>query len=157
LDKGIILHYPRPKTGIDRDSPLTQETVASIKECLNNRRDDPLVFRSKVGKSWHPTSIAHALAKLVRSIPGIGKTRITLGDLRHTFSTYALETLDTDAWKRLMGHKLPGLKSVYVTLLIPRLRAVVEYVGARLTGRQSHPALVPTFAVSVPSPPLETL
>lgn len=159
LNNGIILHYPRSKTHIDRDSPLTQETACAIRLAIGNRGDDILAFRTKYGKPWGVTSIAHAVAKLVsdafsdRKVP-----RITLGDLRHTFSTYALETLDTDAWKRLMGHKLPGLKSVYVeTLFIPRLRAVVEHVRARLTGRQPHPALVPTFAAAVSTPQSESL
>jgi len=158
LDKAMILHYPRPKTRIDRDSPLPAEAVAALKECLNNRRDDPLVFRSKFGKPWHPTSIAHALSKIVRLIPAIGNVQITLGDLRHTFSTFANETGDTDAWKRLMGHKLPGLKSIYVeTLFIPRLRAVVEHVRARLIGRQPHPALAPTSSAVASTPQRETL
>lgn len=114
--KAGIWNYKRAKTLIDRDSPLTPETVVALACVVASRPDDVLVFRTKYGGAWSNTAVAHELAKLVERVNAAlragHKIDLVLGDLRHTFTTYANELKDSDAWKRLMGHRLPDLRDV---------------------------------------------
>ena len=146
LEAAIIRGYRRPKTRINRDAPLWPETVAALLAVQAERPRDTLVFRTAHGNAWNVTSLAHEIADLVaavnakRAASGLSPVGLTLGDLRHTFSTYANETLDQDAWKRIMGHALPGLKQTYVEgVLLPRLRSLVVHVRTRILPEASAP------------------
>ncbi|MDB5304503.1 MAG: Phage integrase family protein [Phycisphaerales bacterium] len=139
LAEAIVRHYRRPKTLIDRDTPMWPETVAAIMVLKAKRPGDDLVFRTKYGKSWDSIAVAHEVKKLMAKVNALPERaeldpiEATLGDFRHTFYTYAGELGDGDAVKRVMGHKLTGLKETYTeTIFIPRLRRVVEHVRHRI-------------------------
>lgn len=140
LDGAAIRHYRRPKTLIDRDAPLWPETVEALRVLRADRPDDTHVFRTAHFDSlWKNTAVTHAIADMVvefnvvRADVGLEPIEFVLGDLRHTFATYASEANDGDAWKRVMGHRLGGLRDTYIeTLFMPRLRAMVQHVRQRL-------------------------
>jgi integrase len=139
LAEAIVRHYRRPKTLIDRDTPLWPETAAAIMVLKAKRPGDDRVFRTKYGNSWDSIAVAHEVKKLMAKVNALPERAeldpidATLGDFRHTFYTYAGELGDGDAVKRVMGHKLTGLKETYTeTIFIPRLRRVVEHVRQRI-------------------------
>ena len=45
--KGGWLHFPRPKTGIDRRAPLWKETIVALKEAIDRRPGDAKTKRPK--------------------------------------------------------------------------------------------------------------
>jgi len=113
----------RSKTGIRRDTPLTREVVDGLNAVIKPGSD--LVFRTVRGNPWDTTDIDHEFAKIIRGF--------TPYDLRRAFLTYANETGDKDAIRRIVGWKLEGLDDTYVqTLFDDRLRAVVHYVRSRV-------------------------
>lgn len=115
----------RAKTNIVRECPLWSQTVAALARLRRSRSDDPFVFRTKYGNPWTTESVAHAFAKL--------KSGHTFYDLRRTFLTYANETGDTDATKRIAGRKLPDMQDTYVQMLVlARMVKVVEHVRLRM-------------------------
>lgn len=117
----------RSKTGIRRDTPLVQELIDGLRLVLAGRPGDDIVFRTVRGKPWDTTDIDHEFAKIIKGF--------TPYDLRRAFLTYANETGDKDAIRRIVGWKLEGLDDTYVqTLFDDRLRLVVQHVRARVLG-----------------------
>lgn len=115
----------RSKTSIRRDTPLVQEVIDGLRVILAARPGDSLVFRTVRGKPWDTTDIDHEFAKIVKGF--------TPYDLRRAFLTYANETGDKDAIRRIVGWKLEGLDDTYVqTLFDERLRLVVQHVHTRV-------------------------
>ncbi len=120
LDKGIIQDR-RAKTKIRRTVTLWPETVVALKR--RRKAGDPLVFRTRHGNQWRAGEISHQVGVAIdRSGLELPK-RTGIYALRHTFATLANEVTDTDARKRLMGHRLHG----------PRLRKVTDHIRQALS------------------------
>lgn len=120
---GSWINFPRPKTEIDRRSPLWPETFFAIKAALQEvarkRRKtkdvpDDLADRVFVTSHGYPyvrinehgttiDSIAMQFSRLIRD-RGIHRPGLGFYALRHTFRTVADETLDFPAIDLIMGH-----------------------------------------------------
>jgi integrase len=136
------LHFPRPKTGIERRAFLWPETVAAIKNALADRPTpkDPtnadLVFVTKSGNSWAKelTTITHEMGKMLAKL-GIESDRLSFYALRHTYRTIADATRDFPAIRMTMGHTDHGIDAHYVEGIDDaRIVAVAEHVRAWLFG-----------------------
>lgn len=111
------LNFPRPKTGIDRRIPLWPETIASLKEWLDDRPNpasdnaDDLVFVTSCGGSWSKTTadnpISKETVKLLKRL-GIYRKGVSFYSLRCTFRTVASEARDEAAADAIMGHAPPS-------------------------------------------------
>lgn len=125
--------FPRTKNNIPRTVPLWPETVEALTVLRRRRPHDTIVFRTKRGRPWRGTAIAHAFRRLCKACELPLTKGVNLGACRHTFATYANEARDTDARRHLMGRLLPNLDDVYVeTMFHTRLRSVVDHVRERL-------------------------
>lgn len=154
LEAGVI-DYSRPKTGIERMVPLWPETIAALRQVLENRpkpanetaqrlavllpTGQPLVRQiitpAKAGK---PEKISR-LDLLSREFTArlrdekLHRQGIGFYTLRHTFRTWADETHDQHAVHLIMGHVIPGMSGVYVEeISLDRLRVVTEHVRSKL-------------------------
>ena len=118
-----VIRFPRAKNQRPRLTPLWPEAVEAL-------RAVKLPFRTRYGKPWTTSAIAHEFAKLRRRAKVKG---VTFYDLRHTFATLGNEVQDRDATARVMGHALRGLDEVYVeSISLDRCRRVVNHVRSRL-------------------------
>jgi len=153
LDAGTI-HYPRPKTGIDRRGILWPETVKALREAIEARPEpaDPenaaLVFltardrRPYVRRGIKPIAepkrgqpdfklsntdgVAQEFRKLCKAE---GVTPAAFYDLRHSFATIAEQTRDFPAVELCMGHETPDIATRYREEIgEDRLRAIAEHV-----------------------------
>ena len=147
------IHFPRPKTAVDRRCPLWPETVDALRAALAIRpepKDEAhakLVFITKYGKPWAkgtPDSpVSKETTKLLRSL-GIHRDGVGFYSLRHTFETIAGETRDQVAVDHIMGHARDDMASVYRERISDeRLIAVTSYV---------HDWLFPPAEAKQPSP-----
>jgi integrase len=138
LDGGWI-DYPRPKTGINRRSPLWAETVQALSEVLakrpapKNPADAGLLFITKYGLAWCKETTTNPVSQETRKLLnklGINGHR-NFYTLRHTFRTVADEAKDQPAADYIMGHESPHMSTVYRERISDeRLRAVVDHVRA---------------------------
>ena len=136
LDGGWI-DYPRPKTGVNRRSPLWPETVQALREALADRprpRSEDhagLVFITKFGGPWAKDTPDSTLSKEMRKLLdrlGINGDR-SFYTLRNTFRTVGDEAKDQPAIDFLMGHAANDMASAYREKISDeRLRAVVDHV-----------------------------
>jgi integrase len=141
LEKGWV-KFPRVKTAVPRKIPLWQETVAALQAWLPKRprakdpADAELVFLTRGGRRWVRVNgeglpydaLGHEFRKLLVKL-GLKRSGIGLYACRHTFETVAAETLDQVGVDRVMGHKTPGMSSVYTERISDdRLRRIVEHV-----------------------------
>ena len=152
-----VIHFDRPKTGIQRVTPLWPETTEAIEQWKYGRPeptdeeaarllllDDagrPLVWQRQqrakgtLQRMTHVDNLTHAFNRLLESLdlkrPGRG-----FYALRHTFRTLADDSRDQHAICRIMGHALPGMAGPYVEeISVERLRAVTEQVRAKVLAR----------------------
>lgn len=124
--KAGFIDQPRHKTGAPRRCPLWPETLAALEEVRALKRkpaDDRhagLVFLTKFGAPWQQDyidlastspvltsadAIANEFLKLTKAT-GLAGDKRGFYTLRRTFSTWANETGDGDATKRINGHEL---------------------------------------------------
>ena len=158
LDAGW-LDFPRPKTGTPRRCPLWPETVAAIREALDQRpkpaskeyagllfiRPDGTRWCKAVAeppddktkrKMWSSDCVGKEFTKLLKALK---MKRLGLGfyAIRHSFATIASGSRDQIAVDFIMGHS-PGsgdMSAVYRERLDDvRLLAVVEHVHEWLFG-----------------------
>lgn len=143
---GDWIDYPRPKTGIERRSPLWPETKEAIGAALAVRpdpadeSDSDCVFLRANGKRWvrhtkksRTDGIANEFTKLAREA-GVRKG-LGLYSLRHTFQSIADTARDPIATKYLMGHADPTMSGVYREFVSDEnLIAVSNHVRAWLFG-----------------------
>lgn len=121
---GNWIDYPRPKSGIERRSPLWEETKEAIKAAIAVRptpadeADANCVFLTARGNRWvknNETSRTDAVAlefgKLTKAA-GIRKG-IGIYTLRHVFQTVADTARDPISTKFLMGHADATMSGVY--------------------------------------------
>jgi integrase len=136
LDAGL-LDFPRPKTGIERRATLWPETIASIREVLEQRpspkreADAGLVFLTQTGAPWardnDPAIVTKEFRKLLDKLDINGSRNFYA--LRHTYRTIADEARDQPVVDLSMGHESTHMSSTYrESISTERLRAVAEYV-----------------------------
>jgi integrase len=140
LDGGWV-HFPRPKTGIDRRCPLWPETVTALRDAVAKRHepkdeaDAGLVFITRYGFSWSKDVADSPITKETRKLldaVGVNGHR-NFYALRHTFRTVADEARDQPAVDHIMGHESPHMSSVYRERISDeRLKAVTNYVRSWL-------------------------
>jgi integrase len=143
------IHFPRPKTGLDRECSLWPETVAALRETLAGRptpkspEDADRFFITKYGAAWHQEkgslgnrAITHEFSKLLLKLNVIRKKRgLSFYVLRQTFRTVAGEAKDQPAADFILGHETPHMSSVYREAIShERLMAVSDYVRKWLFG-----------------------
>lgn len=129
----LLIAFPRTKNNIPRTVPLWPETADALTILRKRRPADSIVFRTKVGRPWMGTAIAHRFRQLAKAAQVPVAKGVGLGACRHTFATYANESRDTDARRHIMGRLLPNLDDVYVeTLFHVRLKNVTDHVRIRL-------------------------
>lgn len=136
------IHYPRPKTEVDRDIPLWPETVAALTAVIE-RRYEPKpeaadrVFVQPDGQPWDTTT--NPIAKHFRQL--YSWAAMSRGGhywLRHTFATVAGGSKDQIAVNALMGHADASMAAVYREEIDPaRLIAVVNHVRSWLYQKNS--------------------
>jgi integrase len=145
LDRGW-LDYPRPKTGVERRCPLWPETIAALREAIEqrpapkNKSDADLVFLTRIGNRWVRTSnhenpgkrtamdaVAKEFGKLLKKLDINGRRNFYA--LRHTFQTIGGESKDPDSVSAIMGHVDSSMAGVYRERISDeRLIAVTETV-----------------------------
>jgi integrase len=138
LDTGWI-DYPRPKTGVPRRCPLWPETIAAVREAIEDRPGGELVFLTVRGKSYAKDTadnpITKETAKLLHALKINGRKGLGFYTLRHVFRTVAGGSKDRDAANFIMGHESPHMSSVYIEEIEDdRLRAVTDHVREWLFG-----------------------
>lgn len=134
---GDWLHYPRPKTEVDRDIPLWPETQAALAAVLD-RRYEPLpeaanmVFVQHDGRTWNTSG--KPVCKSFRKIyQWAGLKRAGFYWLRHTFETVGGGAKDQIAVNAIMGHTDSSMAAVYrEEIEQERLLAVADHVRAWL-------------------------
>lgn len=131
------VHYPRPKTEVDRHIPLWPETVDALKAVLARRyapkpESEELVFVQPDGQPWDTST--NPIAKHFRQLYlWSGLKRGGHYWLRHTFRTVADETKDNPAAGAIMGHVDTNIAATYRERIDKsRLQAVVDHVRAWL-------------------------
>lgn len=155
--EAAVIHFERPKTGIDRVIPLWPETVEAIGAVMRHQalpicrseRGVELVFSTEHGNPLVRTKpkldpggravgftaidrLGQWFDDLQRSI-GIKRSHRGFRALRHTFQTLADEARDPHAAKRIMGHAIDSITEHYLEEIgLDRLRAVTDHVRARV-------------------------
>ena len=142
------IDYPRPKTGIDRRILLWPETIASLREAIEqrpkpkNEAHADLCFLTRPGNPWVRTSnnenpgkrgpldtIAKEYGKLLKRLDINGRKGLNFYALRHTFETIGGESKDQVAVNAIMGHVDNSMAGVYRERISDeRLQAVVNVV-----------------------------
>jgi integrase len=145
LKDGLII-FPRPKmasrNGIDRACVLWPETIKAIRDVMNDRVDDDLVFRTDRLNAWVRTQASKkgkvsqidAVAQEFYKICDAAKIdRRGFYELRHCHRTLADELEKPHASARIMGHRLAGLAEVYVDKIEHhRLKEITDYVRGKV-------------------------
>jgi integrase len=136
--------FPRPKTAIERRCRLWPETVAAIREVLNDRKepksaeDAGLVFLTRCRQRWVRLgakgavidAVACEFAKVLKEM-GIKRPRLGFYGLRHTLRTIADEVRDDPAVDRIMGHTDGSMADAYRERIEDaRLERVANHVHA---------------------------
>jgi integrase len=113
LQKGW-LHFPRPKTGLNRRASLWPETVSALKQF---HVEAGLIFRTKYGESWTKEDLKdNPVAKEFRKVAkaaNMHRKGVGFYALRHTFETVGGASLDQVAVDHIMGHEPSHISTVY--------------------------------------------
>lgn len=126
LAAGVIDH-PRPKTEIERVTPLWPETLTELRATLD-RGDQQRRNVFFIGsRQWDAS--ADLSKRFTVTARNAGIKRGGFYWLRHTFATIGAETKDQIAVNALMGHVDREISAVYrESISIDRLRAVTDHV-----------------------------
>lgn len=125
LESGWIT-YPRPKTAVPRRCPLWPESVATLREMMQDRpvarseKDADLMFLTVTGRRWVRTNktgtpddaIGKEFAKLLKGL-GIKRAGVSFYGLRRIVETIGGECKDQVAVDAVMGHALDDMASRY--------------------------------------------
>lgn len=142
-----VIDYPRAKTGIERRAILWPETIAAIREAIQQRptskheADDGLVFLTRFGERWVRMNereqetatlidnVGREFAKLLNRLK-LKRKGLNFYALRHTFQTIAEAIHDAPAIERIMGHeKNTDMATRYRERIdVARLQAVTDHV-----------------------------
>ena len=141
LDSGWV-EFARVKTGRRRRCALWPQSVEAIRDWLRQRpkakdpADAGLLFLTCRGSRWvklnakgtPADALGQEFDKVVKKL-GLKRPGVSFYAIRHGFETVAGETGDQVAVDRVMGHKTPGMSSVYTERIgDDRLRKVAEHV-----------------------------
>jgi len=143
------LDFPRPKTGIERKSPLWPETVDALQTWIAARKDPAsedhksLVFITKYRGPWAiDTSTRNPLSAEFRKLlqaSDVMREGLSFYILRHTFQTIADEVGDYLSTKRIMGHIDPSISATYrERFAFDRLVRVTDHVHGWLFGEGTN-------------------
>lgn len=158
--KSAWLDFPRPKTGTPRRCPMWPETVAAIREALDERPEPKskehvgFLFITRYGSKWAQARVEKPDAKTGKrkmwSDDPVGKEFVkvltalklkrpglSFYALRHTFATIASGSRDQVAVNHVMGHTPAAndMSAVYREAIDDaRLTAVVNHVHMWLFG-----------------------
>jgi integrase len=129
---GGWIHFPRPKTEVERSCPLWQETVDALSKSLVRRREpkepSELFFITPEGTSWEK-SAKPITKQFAQARKRAGIQRGGFYWLRHTFETIAGACKDQVAVNAIMGHVDSSMAGVYrEEISKERLVAAVEEV-----------------------------
>ena len=154
------LDFPRPKTGTPRRCPLWAETVAAIREAIDQRPKPKhqehagLLFITRHGgkwaqarveepdektgkrKMWSDDPVGKEFTKLLTALK-LKRPGLSFYALRHTFATVASGSRDQVAVNDVMGHTPASndMSAVYREAIDDdRLLAVVDHVRKWLFG-----------------------
>ena len=152
--------YPRPKTGIPRRCPLWPETLAAVKEAMQQRprprspADAGLLFLTVQGNPWEKTGVSkpdpetgkitvtdnnpvtQQFGKLLQALK-LHRRGLGFYALRHSFETIAGGSKDQVAVDALMGHVDDSMAATYRERIDDaRLLAVTEHVRKWLFGTE---------------------
>jgi integrase len=152
--------FPRPKTDIPRRCPLWAETIAAIREALDQRPKPKrqehagLLFITKYGgkwaqariekpdpktakrKMWSDDPVGKEFVKLLVSLK-LKRPALSFYALRHTFETIGGDSRDQVAVDAIMGHSRNDMASAYRERIDDaRLVAVTEHVRKWLFGKE---------------------
>jgi integrase len=143
------LRFPRPKTGIDRRSPLWSETAEAIEAAIEQRptpkakAHEQLVFVTSHGLPWGKASadnpIAKETSKLLKRL-GMKQPGLGFYALRHTTETVGGGVRDQVALNHVMGHAPAGsdMAAVYRERIEDaRLLAVSDHLHRWLFSKSS--------------------
>lgn len=160
LNNGWI-EFPRPKTEIERRIPLWPETIAALRESLENRprsaseAEDGLCFvTQKRGHKWVRVkpkknatgpedqvvvdAVSLQFRKLLKKLEINGRRGLGFYSFRHCTETIGGESRDQVAVDAIMGHVDPSMGGNYRHAISDdRLRAVVDVVRAWLFSGES--------------------
>lgn len=125
LDGGWI-HFPRPKTGIERRCKLWPETIEALRKALDERpnpkheEDAEAVFLTARRERWvRPTGksrtdqVTNVFGALLRKLKINGRNGLGFYSLRHTHRTVSDGARDPVAANLIMGHADHTMASVY--------------------------------------------
>jgi integrase len=153
------LDYPRPKTSVLRRCPLWPETVAAVREAIEQRpkakspHHAGLMFITKYGKPWGTRTVSNPdekgkvrknaddpvckeFNKLLVSLE-LKRPGLSFYGLRHTFETIGGDSRDQVAVDAIMGHARDDMASVYRERIEDaRLVAVTEHVRKWLFAKE---------------------
>jgi integrase len=144
--------FPRTKTAVERRCPLWPETIAALKEALENRpaprqpEDAESVFLTRCGQRWVRLgntgsvmdAIAGGIAKLLTEL-GIKRPGLGFYALRHTLQTVGGGARDQVALNALFGHADQSQASAYrEDIDDSRLKAVSDHVRKWLFPRTKN-------------------
>ena len=133
IKEGWVM-YPRPKTAVNREFPLWDESLRAIAEAKRPRPGLPYLFSTKRGQSWAKDDRDNPLSKEFRKLcleVGCHQKGRGFYALRHQFRTIADATQDQPAIDRIMGHADESMAANYREWIAPtRLQAVVDHVHA---------------------------
>jgi len=150
------VHFPRPKTGVDRQCKLWPETVEALKLAIAERpkpkdaKDADCVFLTRLRHRWvrelasYKTDadgnkildkvtvcngVSTQFQKLLRAMKINGRKGLGFYSLRHTFRTVADACKDFPAVRLVMGHSDDSMDGVYREEIgTDRLADVAEFV-----------------------------
>ena len=137
------LHFPRPKTGIDRRCPLWPETIKALRAAIRHQPKPKTaelkdrVFITKYGQAWVQTkNKANALSAEFRKLlddAGLYRQGASFYALRHVCKTVGSASRDQVATNSIMGHVDDSMSGTYREQIDDeRLLAVVNHVHSWL-------------------------
>ena len=121
------IHYPRGKTGVDRNLPLWPETIQALTALpQNNKR----IFTTRSGNAWvriikkvdkngkvkfsNNNSVSKEFSKLIKKAGLKTEKGVGFYTLRRTAATLAARSGDPFAVQRLLGHADLKMATTYV-------------------------------------------
>ena len=159
------VNFPRPKTAIQRRSPIWEETATALKEAMAKRpaHKDPAdadlcfitargtryvrVQESKKTAGRHVTinALSRRFELLLDRLGINGRRGLGFYTLRHVFETVAGESKDQVCVDAIMGHVDASMAGKYRQRISDdRLRGVVDHVHDWLYPKPAKPKRKPT-------------
>jgi integrase len=143
LQNGWIEH-PRPKTAVERRSPLWPETIEALRDAIEQRpkprsvSHSDLVFITRCGQPWSKNVADSPITKETRKLLDelkLYRPGLSFYTIRHVFETIGGGAKDQVALNSLMGHVDSSMAAAYRERIDDdRLIVVSEHVRQWLFG-----------------------